>query len=139
MEDSVLTDTSVVLSGLSNSTTYYWRVRAINVGGISGWSEVWSFTTTATGILPNAPVLPLTFSAKFYSHQLRYALPQTCQVRVRYFNLKGRQIALFVNSVQGPGYYTLQIDRNRFPGGVYCMVFEAGSFVKRELVAMVGK
>jgi len=37
--------TQVNISGLSNETTYYWRVRALNSGGSSAWSSYWTFTT----------------------------------------------------------------------------------------------
>jgi hypothetical protein len=43
-----------MISGLANSTTYYWRVNASNNAGISAWSGVRSLTTTATA-LPAAP------------------------------------------------------------------------------------
>lgn len=33
------------LGGLNFSTTYFWRVKAINTGGESDWSEVFNFTT----------------------------------------------------------------------------------------------
>jgi hypothetical protein len=56
---------------------------------------------------------------------------------VRYFNLKGGLAASLVNRVQGPGYYTLRIDRGLLRSGVYCMVFEAGSFVRKLRVAVV--
>ncbi|WP_407931469.1 FG-GAP-like repeat-containing protein, partial [Ignavibacterium album] len=45
VNDSVMTDTSKILSTLSNFTQYYWRVKAANIGGQSDWSEVWSFKT----------------------------------------------------------------------------------------------
>ncbi len=47
---SVGTATSVGLSGLSISTTYYWQVRAVNGGGttLADSGTYWSFTTTAT-------------------------------------------------------------------------------------------
>jgi hypothetical protein len=125
------------MGGLDSSGTYYWRVRAKNAAGASAWSEVRNFTTVASGVLPDQPSRPLAFSVRFFSHQLRYTLPQACHVSVRYFNLRGRQVASLVNRVQGPGRYTLQIDRTLLPSGVYCMVFEAGSFIKRQLTSVM--
>jgi|WetSurMetagenome_2_1015567.scaffolds.fasta_scaffold74537_2 hypothetical protein len=40
---------------LEYNTTYYWRVCAMNSGGVGPWSSVWNFTTT--GQIPLAPVL----------------------------------------------------------------------------------
>jgi len=40
-----LTDTAFTVSGLSNLTTYYWRVNATNAGGSSNWSTIWNFKT----------------------------------------------------------------------------------------------
>lgn len=44
--NEVGTTTSKALSGLANSTQYFWRVQAMNSEQISDWSEVRSFTTT---------------------------------------------------------------------------------------------
>jgi hypothetical protein len=52
-----LTATSRAISGLANSTTYYWRVSATNAPGTSAWSAVRSFTTVAPLAIPVAPTL----------------------------------------------------------------------------------
>jgi hypothetical protein len=49
------TDTLYQLTGLSLSTTYYWRVMAEYAGGSSDWSAPWSFSTQA--ISPEIPAL----------------------------------------------------------------------------------
>ncbi|MFN0158538.1 MAG: reprolysin-like metallopeptidase [Bacteroidota bacterium] len=55
VNDSTLTDTSRIASGLLNNRLYYWRVRGKNAQGTSGWSDVWNFRTVVAP--PNAPTL----------------------------------------------------------------------------------
>jgi hypothetical protein len=45
VNDSNITLTSLQISTLANSTTYYWRVCATNSSGRSPWSSTWQFTT----------------------------------------------------------------------------------------------
>jgi len=53
-DDSTVTDTSHTVPSLLNDTLYYWRVNAKNIGGTSGWSNIWSFTTIG---IPSVPTL----------------------------------------------------------------------------------
>ncbi len=69
LDDSTITGTSRLTGTLNNSTPYYWRVRAKNIAGTSGWSAQWTFTTTAAvtnqyGVTTgwNMISLPLTVS-----------------------------------------------------------------------------
>lgn len=50
-----ITITNQQIGGLQNSTKYFWRVRASNLQGKSGWSEIWYFTTIAEGGLDPYP------------------------------------------------------------------------------------
>ena len=52
-----LTGTSQQISGLSNSTKYYWRVSATNSYGTSSYSNTWNFTTASGGSAPAIPTL----------------------------------------------------------------------------------
>jgi fibronectin type 3 domain-containing protein len=60
IQDSTLTSASKYLYGLVTATTYYWRARAKNAGGVSGWSNPWHFTTA---IWANVGGIPFTWSS----------------------------------------------------------------------------
>ncbi len=53
LDSNEIADTSFVLAELNNLTTYYWRIKADNIGGASEWSEVWSFATLGVPTAPN--------------------------------------------------------------------------------------
>lgn len=54
-----LSSTNAKVSGLKNSTKYYWEVNASNKGGTSPWSSVWSFTTVTPSPPPAPPKIEL--------------------------------------------------------------------------------
>ncbi|MBK8663003.1 MAG: T9SS type A sorting domain-containing protein [Ignavibacteriales bacterium] len=45
VNDSTIVDTTKMLPELANYTKYFWRVKAVNIGGESDWSTVWNFKT----------------------------------------------------------------------------------------------
>lgn len=50
--------TTLPVTALQNSVTYYWRVQASNSAGSGPWSDVWNFTTTTTvKPIAEAPIL----------------------------------------------------------------------------------
>ncbi len=57
VDASGITGTSKSISGLSNTTKYYWKVRSHNSVGYSDWSTVWSFTTKYNGGLEKANMI----------------------------------------------------------------------------------
>ncbi|MDD5675383.1 MAG: hypothetical protein PHC61_14530 [Chitinivibrionales bacterium] len=54
-DSSLITDTSLVLTGLVASSQYYWHVNATNAVGASTWASAWSFTTIVA--LPSTIIL----------------------------------------------------------------------------------
>jgi YVTN family beta-propeller protein len=83
--------------------------------------------------------VPGAFSFINSSGTVRYSLPLRCRVSLKYYDLRGRLTASLVNSEQGPGYYTVRPGKALSANGALIMVFEAGSFVKKELVVMAGR
>ncbi|MFN8358499.1 MAG: T9SS type A sorting domain-containing protein [Candidatus Kapaibacterium sp.] len=57
MDLTGLTAATKFTQGLSNSTTYYWRVQSVNTAGASSWSPIWQFTTLSAVIPLLAPSL----------------------------------------------------------------------------------
>jgi hypothetical protein len=57
LNTDTISQTSVNLTGLANIKVYYWKVRAINIGGPSQYTSIQSFTTV--DLPPDAPVAAL--------------------------------------------------------------------------------
>ena len=75
LDESGINATSREVGGLSDNTTYYWRVNASNTGGISAWSATYNFTTvTAPKCIPTL-YNPSDF---LYSIKLRLTLEWSC-------------------------------------------------------------
>src|ERR1041385_3478299 len=63
VDDATLTSISRQVSGLSNGTTYYWRVNATSTNGTSGWSGTYNFTTATPINLPSVTTLAASLIA----------------------------------------------------------------------------
>lgn len=72
IDQSNITVTSHSVSGLSYSTTYYWRVNASNSFGTSDWSSVSSFTTTTAPDTTRMPDLTVDANRLKSSLQIRW-------------------------------------------------------------------
>jgi len=62
-----LLDTVYSLDDFDYNTTYYWRVKAIGLGGDSPWSDTWSFTT----IKQELKLDPIAVDTLFFNEQFQ--------------------------------------------------------------------
>lgn len=136
LDDSTVTGPSRFLPEGMNGGPYFWRVQARNAGGASPWSPVYRFTVgTLTGIEETDPGVPDRFGlGAAYPNpfagrvSIPYALPTPARVRLRVFDLLGRQVALLEDGLLPAGRYRAEWDASSAPAGVYFYEMEAGAF-----------
>ncbi len=122
--DTVVTDTTFLLTGLQNNQTYYWIVRAHNAAGWGAYSDIWRFTLAITGITEGSQ-LPVVFALKQNypnpfnpATTIEYQLPVRSFVRLEIFNAVGEKIATLVNGIQSAQIHRVQWVAN-VPTGIY--------------------
>jgi len=64
------------------------------------------------------------------STTIRFLIPEACFVRLKIFDVLGREVAKLVDQELLPGVFDIQFNGADLPSGVYFDRLEAGSFVK---------
>lgn len=124
---------------LQNNLKYYWRVNSSNACNSSPWSVTWNFSTLLTSAGNNQNVLPKSF--KLYDNypnpfnpetRIKFDIPENGIVRLRVFDIMGREIATLVNGYLTAGSYEVpfsisQISNSRVSSGIYFYKLETKS------------
>lgn len=69
--------------------------------------------------------------------QIQYDLASSSDVRIRVYDVIGRQITTLVNSQQTPGTYTVRFDASGLSSGVYFYRIETDSFVDTKQMMLI--
>jgi len=139
--DTVLSDTTVRISGLKPQTNYYWRVCGYNAGG---WGEnsimLHFYTEFVVGIeeneIPQSIALHQNYPNPFtQSTIIEYNISEVGNthfpaVQLTIYNLFGSKITTIVNEEQSPGNYKINYDASKLPNGVYYYNLQVGNFVQ---------
>ena len=101
------------------------------------------YTWTATGVGEQSAV-PKTYSlAQNYPNpfnpatKIEYTLAQSGHVRLKIFDLLGKEVGTLVNENKQPGSYQVSFDASRLPSGVYMYQLSAGSFTETKKMLLV--
>jgi hypothetical protein len=117
-----------------------WIYNATNGNTYVSGRSSWRFSPgdTGTGIIVVVldGAMPDTIRVKILPG-LPNTLPRQCLVSLKYYDVRGRLVASFVNQAQGPGYYALPLPLSAWSRGTYVQVFSAGSFIKNDRVVVV--
>ncbi len=136
-------DTSVVVHQLIPNKTYYWRVRARNVGGFGPYSDVRTFNVIVSGIeqlsgTPKSFDLSQNYPNPFNpSTNIEFTVPKSGMVRLEIANLLGQQVAMLVDQTMSAGRYVVQFNAANLPSGLYLYRLTAGSTVMTRKMMLV--
>jgi hypothetical protein len=143
VDEQGIGSTSYMVNDLLNNITYFWRVNATNDLGTSNWSEIWSFTTSTTGVddddgNPSEFSLSQNYPNPFNpTTSIGFAISNGGFVSLKIYDLLGREVATIVNQRLLPGRYTSTWDATEVPSGVYLYRLSTSAFVEtRKLVLL---
>lgn len=98
-------------------------------------------TATATedlDELPDAITLHPNFPNPFNpTTSIRYALPQTAEVRLAVYDLLGREVAVLVEGLKPPGEHLVEVDAARWASGLYFYTIEAAGQTKTQRMVLI--
>jgi hypothetical protein len=134
INDSVLTNTSYVPSGLTAKQTYYWRVGAVNQAGNGPYSPTWSFATGSsavdeTGSTPSEVSLDQNYPNPF-SDATTFSFLTTNEgnVSLKVYDVLGKELATVIAGSLPAGNHTAQWDAGNLPHGVYFYRLTSGKY-----------
>ncbi|BBM68354.1 hypothetical protein RmaAA213_02000 [Rhodothermus marinus] len=109
---------------LTNGTSLNGRIIPIRVEFLVGSEPV---PSEPVAELPRELALEPPYPNPFRTTALlRYHLPETGPVRLRVFDLLGREVARLVDGPQPAGTHTVRLDASGWASGLYLCVLEAG-------------
>ncbi|MGB3077364.1 MAG: T9SS type A sorting domain-containing protein [Chitinophagales bacterium] len=119
------TGTSLIVNGLSPTTTYTWQVKNIcasNPVVASDWSAKQKFVTVALKIsdeLISQAILQIYPNPVADHATIQFTVNQPSHVQIRVFDVSGREMETLLDENMEQGAYSVQINTDHFTKGVY--------------------
>jgi len=144
--DTVVTDTTYLVKGLSNNTDYWWQVRGYNAGGWGPFNIPVHFLVTYVVSVDDDPCVE-----KFNLHQnypnpfnssttIRFGLPEAQKVSIKIYSITGSTVKTLVDDYLSEGYHQvvwngLDQSGNKVASGTY--IYEMRTKNKRFIKKML--
>lgn len=131
------------LKALQENTSYYWRVQANNSSGVSGWSDVFTFTTEVETSMPGEEiptklVLRQNYPNPFNSiTNITFGLPESSIVHLAIFDLLGRGVAVLEDGLRSAGWHQVDFDASTLSSGIYIYRIQYGEFVETRNMMLI--
>jgi len=130
---------------LTAGRTYSWAVSAYNAYGASDWSAEGRFRpgqeVTFAGdddAVPSVYAMSQNYLNAFNPvTSIRFAIPQTGPVKLAVYDVLGREVAVLVNEVLTPAFYTAQFHGRNLSSGVYFCRLIASGYVETKKMQLI--
>lgn len=123
---SNITQLTTTITGMEPATTYYWRVRGVNIGGPGSWSEAFTFSTpTPTSTEPETDLPRLVSLMQNYPNpfnpatNISFELPEAAEISLSVYSLEGRRVAVLAEGQFSAGTHTISFDGASLSSGTY--------------------
>ncbi|MCE1163852.1 MAG: T9SS type A sorting domain-containing protein [Bacteroidetes bacterium] len=135
--DTTLSNASLPLrTGILNyDTRYFWRLNATNSLGTSDWSVIFKFRVRTIGIQNISTVIPEKFALmpNFPNPfnpvtKIRFMLPKSGNVKLKIFDMSGKELESPVNQYLQPGTYEYSWNASQYASGIYFYVLESNDY-----------
>ncbi|MGD1046246.1 MAG: TIM-barrel domain-containing protein [Bacteroidota bacterium] len=88
--------------------------------------------------VPNQAKLEQNYPNPFNaSTKISYSIMQRSHVTLKIYDLLGREVAVIVDQLKDPGFYTIDWNAKNFLSGVYLYQLQAGDFVKAKTLLLL--
>jgi hypothetical protein len=125
--DSGITGTSRIVSGLLANTDYYWHVRAKNASGFSAYQDAPRRFTSGVVMAIAGDAGAVTRRVSQNGEFLRFNLPARERVSIRIYNARGALLTQLLDETREAGSHTLSLPKD-LHGSFYLVDFKTGDF-----------
>jgi hypothetical protein len=138
-------DTSIIVSGLTNFTTYYFWIKAKDLfctPRISAFSN--GVVVTPVNVKKISESIPKVFALhQYYPNPfnpvtiIKFDLPKGSLVKITVYDITGKVVDVIVNSYLMAGYQEATFNAINLASGVYFYKIEAGSFTDEKKMVVL--
>ncbi|HUF10847.1 MAG TPA: Ig-like domain-containing protein [Rhodothermales bacterium] len=144
LEETGLSASQREVSDLEAGATYFWRVRAVNGAGLSGYASPFHFTLAANVAVEDGADVPDRFALlpnypNPFNPQttIPYELPRAAAVELIVYDLYGRVVERLVDGRRPAGRHTVVFDARAVPSGVYIYRLQAEDWSQARRLVLV--
>lgn len=144
VNDSTLTDSTIVVTNLMVNRYYWWRVNARNSYGTSPYSAVWKTGTFLVGIQQIGTDIPKEFRL-FNNYpnpfnpatNIRLAIPVKGDISFSVYDITGKGILVLDKKMVNPGTYEIRFDGSNCASGIYFYRLVSGNFSAAKKMVLI--